>query len=135
MIIKNRKTVQIVFIFIILAISTETFSQMPNKYIPGLKKFALQNCIFDNYIKLGALNSKIAKDASLWLYPYFYEQVFSLEELEAFHNFVSENTKSYYEEILPLKQEGEKEFKNGIFARCLEFYESKKLHEFIKKMR
>lgn len=136
MIAKKYKIIFIaVFISTTIVVSTESFSQMPNKYINGLKKIALQDCVFLNYNKIGAINRIKANDASLWLYPYFYEQTFSLEEIKSFNDFVEKNTDKYCEEILPLKQDGDKAFSNAIFGRCIEFYESEKLHNFIKKMR
>ncbi len=48
-------------------------------------------------------------------------------------DFVEKNAGQFYKEELSLKSESDPSPQNAIFARCMEFYRSDKLKQFLKK--
>lgn len=100
-------------------------------YIQDRREMALNVCLSENYAKLGAYNSDKAKDYSLWTYSYYLDYKFTLDGETAFHDFIEKNTGNFYKENLAIKVETNPPPYNAIFARCMTFYDSQKLRNFL----
>jgi hypothetical protein len=94
---------------------------------------ALSLCLNMNYSSLGAYETINLKDASIWTYHLYKDQNFSFDGEVAMTDFVKKNAGQFYKEELSLKSESDPSPQNAIFARCMEFYRSDKLKQFLKK--
>lgn len=118
---------KIIGVFFIGIFNVMLFSQnIKNK---DLKIYALSSCIQDNYKRIDdkfmsadMTNSFIFQDLSN----------LSINQLSLFKKFITENTNNYYEELPNKEYEIEKA--NLIIYKCVKFYESKELDNYIKKL-
>ena len=96
--------------------------------IKELKRYALYNCIVHNYHLVDSLC-----DTHDYTSSHIFEvKQISNELMDEVRNFTIENTKDFYKEPLPALLYDEKA--NYVCYLCADFYESKKLHSFIKKL-
>ena len=92
-----------------------------------LKRYALYNCIGHNYHQVDSLCDTHDYTSS---HIFEVKQV-SNELMDEVRDFTIENTKEYYKDPPPAFLYDEKA--NYICYLCADFYESKKLHNFIKR--
>ena len=92
-----------------------------------LKRYALYNCIVHNYHQVDSLCDTHDYTSS---HIFEVKQV-SNELMDEVRDFTIENTKEYYKDPPPAFLYAEKA--NYICYLCADFYESKKLHNFIKR--
>lgn len=104
-----------------------------NTYIRERADIALKQCLDNNYVRLGAYNKQDLKDYSGWTYNLYKNQDYSLDGSNALTEFLEKNTSDFYMENLPLNSEVATPPLNAIFARCMDFYRSKKLKQFLIK--
>ncbi|OOV19199.1 hypothetical protein [Flavobacterium sp. LM4] len=125
----GTKTEKANYILLILLISLKCLGQ--NKVIE-LKKYAFSKCLDYNYQKIDSTFYKIYKDASavqISIDGNFLED----DELKnRIINYTISVTEKYYSQKNNLHFEtGDK---NIVFCNCINFYESKELDKFIKKV-
>ena len=127
--------IKITLMLISLSIST-TSTASPSKSVTYLKErtdIALKECLDINYVRLGAYKVEDLKDYSVWTYKLYLNQDYGANGSFALSDFVEKNAGNFYKESLSLKAEGQKPPFTAIFARCMEFYRSYKLKQFLKK--
>lgn len=118
---------------VILSIDTlaiaKSFKECNNNEI---RAFAMQECLNINYIKLGAYKREDLHDYSFWAYDFTVDEPLCPEKAMNVLKFTSKRTENFYKESLPIKADGAKPPFTAIFAKCITFYESKELKEFVK---
>lgn len=99
-------------------------------YFEERRELALMECLNHNYQALGAYKKDDLKDYSeWWMYKLGKNNKFTPNGISAMSNFIEKNAGNFYKEVLPLKADGK--LVNAIFARCMEFYKSNKLKDFL----
>jgi len=93
---------------------------------------ALRQCLSNNYKQLGAYKLNSLKDVSDSTYQLYSDQQFTFEGSVALSRFVKDQTGTFHKEQIAHHSEIQKPPFNAIFARCMEFYRSDALKEFIK---
>ena len=113
--------------FLIYLISTLLFSNVANAKGLDAKDWALSICLQDNYSKITKYETANLKDYSDFNLGWSPEQ-----QIKLIH-FVEKEAGHFYKENLPIHSEVNPPPYNAIFQRCMEFYKSKKLRNFIFK--
>lgn len=99
-------------------------------YFEDRRELALMECLNHNYQALGAYKTDDLKDYSRrWIYKLGQDNKFTPDGISAMSNFIDKNAGDFHKEVLPIKADGKRV--NAIFARCMEFYKSKKLKNFL----
>ncbi len=119
-------------VIVLLSINTFAIAKPINKYANDMRALAMKECLDINYEKIGAYKRKQLKDYSFWAFNYGKDHEYSIEGIDALNAFVLQQTGDFYKESLPIKADGAKLPFTAIFARCITFYESKELKEFVK---
>lgn len=123
---------KVVFVIFFVIFSNNSFCQINNnpvfsskEEIELLKKYALCTCLLTNYTKVDS--AFVSKDVS----RSFIFQVKSIDYilLENVNVYTQKITADYYKQPIIESLSG-----NYIFLYCMDFYESKKLDKFIKRM-
>lgn len=128
----NQKNPICILAYIFLFISSNTYPKdNTNLYMRERADKALMLCLNINYSNLGAYKTEDLKDYSVWTYKLYLNQDYSAEGSFALTDFVEKNAGNFYKEKLSLKAEGRTPPFNAIFARCMDFYRSKKLKHFL----
>ncbi|MEP9321202.1 hypothetical protein ABKS89_28940 [Pseudomonas sp. LABIM340] len=96
-------------------------------YLITQREAALRYCLNINYEKIGAYKTEDLRDYSE------IESTLDTEKSLALTNFIAKKTGHFYTENLPIQMEKSPPY-NAIFARCMHFYKSRELIEFIKKL-
>ncbi len=123
-----------IFAYVFLFISSNAYAKDNTKiYMRERADEALMLCLNINYSNLGAYKTEELKDYSAWTYNLYLNQDYSAEGSFALTDFVEKNAGNFYKENLSLKAEGQTPPFNAIFARCMDFYRSKKLKQFLIK--
>jgi hypothetical protein len=107
--------------------STILFANMANAKGLDAKDFALSVCLGKNYSKITKYETANLKDYSDFNLGWSPEQQIKLIQ------FVEKEAGHFYKEDLPIHSEVNPPPYNAIFQRCMEFYKSKKLNNFILK--
>lgn len=115
------------FVLIIFLAFNCSYSQSKEN-LKTLKKYALHKCLLNNYIKA---------DSSFISHDYTASYVFQIksidfELLNKIDEYVEKHTSNYYKTDVVENLEDNKA--NYICWYCIEFYESKELEAFIKKL-
>ncbi len=100
-------------------------------YFEDRRELALMRCLNHNYKMLGVYKANDLKDYSSWTYKLFIDYKFTLDGSIAMDDFIEKNAGDFYKENLPIKSELSKPPFNAIFARCMAFYKSKGLRNFL----
>jgi hypothetical protein len=96
-------------------------------YVITQREAALRYCLNINYEKIGAYKAEDLRDYSE------IESTLDTKKSLALTNFIAEKTGHFHTENLPIQMEKSPPY-NAIFARCMHFYKSRELIEFIKKL-
>ncbi|MBN6075551.1 hypothetical protein HYE59_09315 [Aggregatibacter actinomycetemcomitans] len=116
-------------IFIIVCfLSTNSSAEEDTMDTLNAKDFSLMLCLSNNYNKLDKSNiSPMNNDASTL------SQKYSSDAWSNIMKFVEDNTSNYYDKAVMVHFEEEPDqVMNIIFSKCMEFYHSKKIDNFIK---
>lgn len=121
---KIKKEILTILVFLV---TINLYSQK-KEVVKELKTFALCSCVNKNYSQIDSTfySSDVTNSYILQSSP------LSIDQYERFSKFIDDKTKDMYKEIPYGSYDAPKA--NMIFYFCLEFYESKQLDNFIKKM-
>jgi hypothetical protein len=115
-----------------LLISHESASAKNSLFLNERKELALLQCLRENYSKLGI-------DLYSHDYSALHEKYINLKKHRTVEGdllaiaFVEKHTSDYYKENISIKNENNKPPPfTLIFARCMDFYKSKKLDTFLR---
>ncbi|OXA85894.1 hypothetical protein [Flavobacterium hercynium] len=125
------KAFNLSLMFILLLINSCTYSQgTKSKKLDYMKKFALENCIYNNYNKIDSTFFSKYRDVSAVALSSYGE----LTELEQnkIREFTKSKTSSFYSNGNTFHFENGKT--NIVICECLLFYDSKELLAFLKKI-
>lgn len=103
-------------------------------YSDDLRDISLQNCLDNNYEKLGGYKRRDLHDASFWVYPYGKENIVSMATMMVLDEYIKSQTGDFFREYVSVKSEDDSAPQNAIFARCMSFYKSEQLRVFVKKL-
>lgn len=130
---KNSVIAKIIFC-IIPCIGATALASKKYDYINDLREISLQNCLDNNYEKIGAYKRRDLHDASFWVYPYGKEDTASIETMIKLDEYIKKQTGDFHKEFISVKSEGDSAPQNAVFARCMGFYKSKQLRSFVKNL-
>lgn len=116
-----------IFLFLVYFISLMMYSNATNASDLDARDWALSICLKNNYSKITQYETQNLKDYSQ------FKTGWSPEQDVALIHFVKQETANFYKENLPIHSEVNPPPYNAIFQRCMEFYKSKKLKDFILK--
>jgi hypothetical protein len=102
--------------------------KLKGDYTISPQEFALKICLDTNYEKLGAYRIEKLMDHTTL------NQSMQPDDTLKLIDFTQENTSNFHTENLPIKSESHPPPYNAIFGRCIHFYKSRELIEFIKKL-
>lgn len=119
--------IKIKILIIVLTLSNVLFGQN-KKEIHIIKKYAMYKCLMNNYSQA---------DLTFKSHDYTASYVFQIEKvdynlLDKIDKYVLDNTSSFYKDGISENLEDEKA--NYICWKCIDFFESKKLEKYIKKI-
>jgi hypothetical protein len=100
---------------------------LDGSYTITQREAALRYCLNINYEKIGAYKIENLRDYSE------IEDTLDTPKSMALTKFIIEKTGDFYTENLPIKMEKKPPY-NAIFARCIHFYQSRELVEFIQNL-
>lgn len=122
-----------ILVFIVFSIQLFALDQNSKKCENNkLRALAMQECLNINYIKLGAYKREDLHDYSFWAYDYTVDEPLCPNKAMKVLKFTTKQTENFYKESLPIKADGAKPPLTAIFDKCITYYESKELKEFVK---
>lgn len=102
--------------------------KLSGDYTISIRELALKTCLDINYEQAGAYRIEDLKDyTTLKISPPPAEKIKIIE-------YTKNRTNQFYTENLPVKSEEHQPPYNAIFGRCIHFYKSKELSDFINQI-
>lgn len=92
------------------------------------REFALKVCLNSNYERLGVYKTKALKDYTR------VQQTLDPQKSMRLIEFIERNTGEFYTENLPIDSELDPPPYNAIFGRCINFYKSNELNDFLLEL-
>jgi hypothetical protein len=130
----SRPHIVVISLFFVLFLPFAYGAEKPrNLYLQDRLDIALMRCLNYNYSKLGAYKTEDLKDYSAFMYDFYKNQKNTFEGDAELSDFIEKYAGDFYKDNIPIKSETRPPPYNAIFARCMKFYKSEKLHDFIKK--
>lgn len=99
-----------------------------DNYSVNWREFSLKICLELNYESLGAYKTEKSRDYTTASPPISPQQSIRLVK------YIKKQAGNFYTENLPIDSELSPPPYNAIFARCMNFYQSRDLIEFIQKL-
>lgn len=104
-------------------------STLSENHSVNWKDFSLKICLEINYEKLGAYKSGSLKDYTTISPPISPQQSIKLVK------YIENKAGNFHKENLPIDSELTPPPYNAIFARCINFHNSKELHKYLTKLK
>lgn len=92
------------------------------------REFALKVCLNSNYEKLGVYRAKSLKDYTR------VQRTLDPQKSMRLIEFIEKSTGNFYTENLPIESELDPPPYNAIFGRCINFYKSSELNNFLLEL-
>lgn len=125
----RRKCIHALFLIMMFR-SAITSAEPGSPAVERVKQMALQQCLNNNYEDIQAYKPIDLNDASYYLEGIHLDRDGTDTRTRALNTFVRERTGTFHMGGPSLKSESGR-LHNSIFEKCMRFYHSASLHEFI----